>query len=81
MVRGGISSSGFGVGLDVVDGVSMGEDEEDMMEREEGGSVWSGGRYCEEKGDRMGVFELELRVEAGRTRFARRKVKNAISMC
>lgn len=47
---------------------------EDMVARLEGPS---GGRVCEEKGSRSGVDMVEFRVEGGRTRFARRKKKNA----
>jgi hypothetical protein len=36
-----------------------------------------GGRVCEEEGSRSGVDVVEFRVEEGRTRFARRKEKNA----
>jgi hypothetical protein len=82
VVRGGMSSRGFVGGVSGVEGVLMAsEDEEDMIEREEGGSVWRGGRYWEGYGVRRGVLLLEFRVEVGRTRFARRKVKNAICMC
>lgn len=37
----------------------------------------SGGRVCEDDGERRGVEVFELSVEDGRTRFARRKEKNA----
>jgi hypothetical protein len=78
VARGGMSSSGFKGGVEGVEGVlTAEEEEEDMIEREEGGRVCRGGRYCEEYGVRRGVFALEFRVEVGRTRFARRKVKNA----
>ncbi len=45
-----------------------------MVAREEGES---GGRVWEEEGSRSGVEVFELKVE-GRTRFARRKEKNAV---
>jgi hypothetical protein len=37
-----------------------------------------GGRVCEEEGSSRGVEVVEFKVEGGRTRFARRKVKNAV---
>jgi hypothetical protein len=46
-----------------------------MVAREEG---WRGSRVCEEDGSRRGVELVESAVEGGRTRFARRKVKNAV---
>jgi hypothetical protein len=36
-----------------------------------------GGKVCEEEGSSRGVEVVEFKVEGGRTRFARRKVKNA----
>jgi hypothetical protein len=36
-----------------------------------------GGRVCEEEGSRRGVDIFEFSVEGGKTRFARRKLKNA----
>lgn len=47
-----------------------------MVAREDG---WSGGRVREDEGSRRGVEMFEFRVEGGRTRFARRKEKNAIN--
>ena len=38
----------------------------------------SGGRVCEDEGSRRGVDVVEFSVEGGRTRFARRKEKNAV---
>jgi hypothetical protein len=46
-----------------------------MVAREDG---VRGGRVCEEEGSSRGVEEVEFKVEGGRTRFARRKVKNAV---
>ena len=46
-----------------------------MVAREEGNK---GGRVCEEDGSRSGVEVVEFRADCGRTRFARRKVKNAV---
>ena len=46
------------------------------MAREEGPR---GGRVWEEEGSRRGVDVVEFWVEGGRTRLARRKVKNAVS--
>jgi hypothetical protein len=37
-----------------------------------------GGRVWEEEASRRGVEEVEFRGVGGRTRFARRKVKNAV---
>jgi hypothetical protein len=45
-----------------------------MVAREEGPS---GGRVCDDEGSRRGVEVVEFSVEGGRTRFARRKEKNA----
>ena len=46
-----------------------------MVAREEGPN---GGRVWEEEGSRRGVDAIEFWFEEGRTRFARRKVKNAV---
>lgn len=67
VVRGGMASRGL-------TGAASSELAIVIAAREEGAS---GGRYSEEDASRRGVDVLELRVEAGRTRFARRKVKNA----
>jgi hypothetical protein len=45
-----------------------------MVASEEG---WSGGRVWEDDGSRRGVDVFEFKVDGGRTRFARRKEKNA----
>lgn len=46
-----------------------------IVAREDGSS---GGRVCEDEGSRRGVEVFEFSVEGGRTRFARRKEKNAV---
>ena len=46
-----------------------------MFARKEG---VSGGNVCEEEGSRRGVEVVELSVDGGRTRFARKKEKNAV---
>lgn len=69
VVRGGTSARGSAGG-------ARSSAVEVMLARDEGGKM-RGGRVCEEDGSRRGVLRLELRVEVGRTRFARRKVKKA----
>jgi hypothetical protein len=46
-----------------------------IVAREDGKS---GGRVCEDDGSRRGVEVFEFSVEDGKTRFARKKLKNAI---
>jgi hypothetical protein len=46
-----------------------------IVAREDGKS---GGRVCEEDGSRRGVEVFEFSVEGGKTRFARKKLKNAV---
>jgi len=46
-----------------------------IVARDEGKS---GGSVCEEEGSRRGVEVFELSVEDGKTRFARKKLKNAV---
>ena len=69
VARGGISSSGLG------GSTTSSSTAELMVAREDG---VRGGRVCEEEGSSRGVEEVEFKVEGGRTRFARRKVKNAV---
>jgi len=69
VVRGGMSARGSAGGgrssaVDIVARLEVGKE--------------SGGRVCEDEASRRGVEEVEFRVEVGRTRFARRKVKNAV---
>lgn len=81
VVRGGMLSRGLegavcwaaGCGWEVrgEEGVSI----EDIVAREE--VVRRGGRVWEDEASRRGVDVVELRVEGGRTRLLRRKVKKA----
>ncbi len=67
-MRGGMPSRGLVVGATSSSALEV------MVASEEGKS---GGRVCDEEGSRSGVEVFEFKVEEGRTRFARRKVKNA----
>jgi hypothetical protein len=70
VVRGGMSARG-------VEGGGRSSEVEVMFAREEEGKARRGSVRGEE-GSRRGVEVLEFKVEVGRTRFARRKVKNAM---
>jgi hypothetical protein len=69
VTRGGTPSSGFGAGTTSSSALDV------IVAREDGKS---GGRLCEEEGCRSGVEIFEFSVEDGKTRFARRKLKNAV---